>query len=712
MNDGPVDPAQGGHGRDSGPAGSGPHTVVAAGSHMSDESTLPISRLPGADVAPREPLPLPGDPLLRRVLDRLSAMVAYWDTGLRCRFANRAYERWFGVKPEDLLGRHISELLGPSLYASNLPYIEGALRGHAQEFEREIPDPNGGPPRYSLANYFPDVADGVVRGFFVLVTDISAIKRAEMALRETEERFRLTLDEAPIGMALVSVKGDFLRVNHVLCEMLGYSADELVGMTFRAITHPEDLDADLALAGRLARGEIPRYRLEKRYIRKDGTIVEVELSASVLRGAGGRPVHFIAQLEDISERKRLEREQEFLAELGPVLASTLDREEILDGVCELATRRLADFCIVDLVENGGVTRMKVASRDPARRFLADALLRLPLDPTRPYLQAEAVCTHRAVLVARPSDDALATMTQGPEHLGIIKAMEISTLVSVPLVASEGVVGAIALIACKGSREYDSRDVRLAEELAWRATMALENARLYHAACEATKARDEVLAIVAHDLRNPLNTIAMQGALLRRRAQPRAGSEANAGETIQRAAARMARLIQDLLDVSRIEAGHLALAQAPLPARSFISECVESQRPLAEAACIELRVDLPDELPELWADRDRLSQVLENLIGNALKFAGGGGCITVSARARESDVLFAVRDTGPGIPAEHLAYVFDRFWQARRAQRQGAGLGLPIVKGVIEAHGGRLWVESPPGQGACFFFTVPRADCRG
>jgi PAS domain S-box-containing protein len=550
-----------------------------------------------------------------------------------------------------------------------------------------------------------------VQGFFVLVTDISAIKKAELALRESEERFRLTVDEAPIGMALVGPDGRFLRVNRVLCEILGYSAQELTGTTFQAITHPEDLDADLSLSGQLARGEIARYTLEKRYIRKNGSIVDIELSASVLRGADGKPVLFISQIEDISERKRAEREQQFLAELGPVLASTLDQDEILDTVMQLATRRIADFCIVDIAGEGQMVRKKVASRDPWGREVAQALLGIRVDPGRPYLLAETISTRRPMVVRHPSDDVLAAMTQGPEHLRMVKELRMHSMIAVPLLAADRVVGAIALIASQGSREFDARDVRLAQELAWRVALALENARLYRAACEASKVRDEVLAIVAHDLRSPLNTIAMQAALLRRRAQPRAGTEATASDVIQRSAARMTRLIQDLLDVSRMEAGRLSVEGAPLDARQFLAQSVQSLQGLADAAGIELQRQAPDALPLVWADRDRLAQVLENLVGNALKFTGSGGRIAVGAQERESDVLFWVRDSGAGIPPEHLQHVFDRFWQARRTEREGAGLGLPIVKGVVESHGGRVWVESTPGEGTCFFFTIPRAEGR-
>ena len=267
--------------------------------------------------------------LLRLLADRIPAMLAYWDAALRCRFANRAYESWFGVTPESLIGKHISELLGP-LYQLNRPYLEGALRGEPQEFEREIPSPTGGPTRYSVASYIPDVIDGDVRGFFVLVTDISPIKRTKLALQESEARFSLILDEAPIGMALVAPDGRFVRVNRALCEIVGYAAAELTGLTFQTITHPEDLDIDLALAGRLARGEIARYQLGKRYIRKDAAIVDVMLSASVVRSRDGAPLYFIAQIEGHHRAQKTRRQA--AAGRGPVVGNPgdLGRRDHLD----------------------------------------------------------------------------------------------------------------------------------------------------------------------------------------------------------------------------------------------------------------------------------------------------------------------------------------------------------------------------------------------
>ena len=171
---------------------------------------------------------------------------------------------------------------------------------------------------------------------------------------------------------------------------------------------------------------------------------------------------------------------------------------------------------------------------------------------------------------------------------------------------------------------------------------------------------------------------------------------------------MNRLIEDLLDVSTMEAGRMFVERAPVATKNVVTNACETNGSLANAGSLELRIDLPHDLPDVLADRDRLLQVLENLIGNALKFTEPGGRVTVGARPRDDDVLFWVADTGVGLSADELPHLFEWRWQADKAKHGGAGLGLPIAKGIIEAHGGDIWVESAVGRGSTFFFTIPAA----
>ena len=268
-------------------------------------------------------------------------------------------------------------------------------------------------------------------------------------------------------------------------------------------------------------------------------------------------------------------------------------------------------------------------------------------------------------------------------------------------------GAIVLVSSNDSRLLGCRDVSLVEEVTRRAALSIDNARLYRAAQRAIQSRDDVLGVVAHDLRNPLNAIGLNAALLRDDGDAPIRARADA---IDRAASRMSRLIQDLLDVTRMEAGKLALEHAPVAVLPVLADCIDAHRPSAAAASIELVLEATDDAGEVWADRDRLLQILENLIGNAIKFTDRGR-IALGAAARVGDVLFWVKDTGTGIAPADQSRVFERFWQAGDAKKRGAGLGLPIVKGLVEAHGGSIWLDSAPGRGTAMLFTIPKRALR-
>jgi signal transduction histidine kinase len=311
---------------------------------------------------------------------------------------------------------------------------------------------------------------------------------------------------------------------------------------------------------------------------------------------------------------------------------------------------------------------------------------------------------------------------GTPALEVQRKAGVRAVQSTPIVTRAGKPIGIFSTHHRRPRQPDPRELRLLDILArlagdvvevWeanrRAEEALRASELANAVAQAALgARDQVLSVVAHDLRNPLAAILMQARLLgRRQGQPERRSR-RPGDTIERAATRMNRLIQDLLDVTRLEAGPLSIARDRVPGGQVVVDAVESQRRLAASAGLSFEVDVDPALPDVWADRDRLLQVLENLLGNAIKFTRRGGHITAGAASAGAAVLFWVSDSGAGIATEHLPQLFERFWQADKRRRHGAGLGLPIVKGIVEAHGGRVWVESTLGEGSTFFFTIPAA----
>lgn len=306
-------------------------------------------------------------------------------------------------------------------------------------------------------------------------------------------------------------------------------------------------------------------------------------------------------------------------------------------------------------------------------------------------------------------EILALLAANPDAPLEIPGFKVPNTITADLAGRDGkTLGTIQLWDKKDAAEFDDADEAILTQLAQLAAVALENARLFRAAQDATRARDDLVAIVSHDLRNPVHTIQMAASFLLeiapvndRRVQARRQLE-----VIQRSATRANRLIQDLLDVARIQAGGLAVDPVPVDVKSLIQEAAESATPLASAAQLTVSCIAPDHPIVVASDRERVLQVFANLIGNAIKFTPKGGEIRILACRENNEVRFTVADTGPGIPPEHLDHVFDRYWQARSTAKLGAGLGLSIAKGIVEAHGGRIWVESPPRSGAEFNFTLP------
>ncbi len=549
----------------------------------------------------------------------------------------------------------------------------------------------------------------VPAALFLITITAAPLNRTEQALRFSEAKSSGILSIS--ADALISVDEDhrITMFNEGAEKIFGYSKAEAIGASLDTLIPDRFRLAHRRHVERFEQGDEVARRMGQRTttvfgLRKNGNEFPADAAISRLE-VSGKKILTVA-LRDITEEKRIENEQKFLAEAGQLLATSLDYEQTVSHLAELAVRNIADLCIVEIVEaERGTRQRKVVSRDPSNGSLCEALMRPPPGGEHSPIFASVVDSGTPVLLTEVTPEAMASWATGEEHLQALRSVAPRSALVVPLMAHGKPLGVVALISA--TRGYGEADLHLAEELGRRAALSFENARLYRAAERAIRARDEVLGIVAHDLRNPLNAILLQTAILKRSSEPEDLSRSSL-EAIARSASRMNRLIQDLLDVTRMEAGRLSVEQGRVPAQRIVSDAVDSQSALASSASVELRSEVERSVPEVWADRDRLLQIFENLVSNALKVTEPGGRITVGASGRDGHVLFRVSDTGAGIDPQDVPHLFDRFWQAHNAKRQGAGLGLPIVKGIVEAHGGRVWVESTPGRGSTFFFTIPTA----
>jgi PAS domain S-box-containing protein len=629
-------------------------------------------------------------------------------------YASPRVRQLLGYEPEEVLGRTPFDLMPPeearrvaevfsAIAAERRPFasLENTNRhrdGHLVALE------TSGIPLFDAAGRFC--------GYRGIDRDITERNRVEQALRASEAKLAGIISTAADAIISVDEAQRIVMYNEAAQTIFGWSSDEVLGKPLDILLPERVREIHRQHVQSFSAGPETARKMGDRGraffgLRKSGE--EFPADASISKLSLGGAWLFTVALRDITEQKRIEHEEQFLAEVGDILATTLDAQKTLTNVALLAMREFADFCVVEFVdEQGKLLLLEVVTSDPAKAGIAEALKRCSLDRNCPHLSSTILEPKKPQMVAEVSPETIRVVAQSEEHRRLWEAIAPTSMMGVPLIVHDRVLGALVVASCRPERRYGAADLRLLEKVGRRAVLALESARLHRATERAVQARDDVLRIVAHDLRNPLTTILAAARLALPRGDAERGRRRPA-EMIERAAKRMDRLIQDLLDVTRMEAGRLSIESARVLAGQVIFDSAEAQQALVSAGSLELRLEVAPELPDIWADRDRLLQVFENLIGNASKFTAPGGRITVGARPGEGDVVFFVADTGIGITAGDLPRLFDPFWQARKGERRSAGLGLPIVKGIVEAHGGRIWVESTPGHGSTFHFTVPVAS---
>jgi signal transduction histidine kinase len=431
-----------------------------------------------------------------------------------------------------------------------------------------------------------------------------------------------------------------------------------------------------------------------------------------LTDAGRRPPP-AAERAPCAEAEAARRHAAFLAEASALLAASLDFEATLRAVARLALPTFGDQCAVALLDEERapilalVAHVDPARAEPLRRAPADGLARAPA----PGARSDAPGGGRPRLVPDVAEALLTAGAGDAECLALARRLDIRSYMVVPLAARGLALGAMPLGIAGSGRRYGPADLALAEDLARRVALAVDNARLYRAARRAVGVRDEILAATSHELRTPLGHIKGFVSTLR---QPDVEWDEPARHDflaeIEREADRLQRLVDDLLDMARVESGGLDRSRrAPVRPRALVAGALA--RLGDPAAAHRLEVAVPDDLPPVAVDAPQLELVLKNLLENAAKYAPLGTAIRVSGARADGELRLVVEDEGPGIPPEYLERVFERFFRATGAGlpvQPGTGLGLAISRGIVRAHGGRVWAENRPEGGARFLVALPAA----
>lgn len=613
--------------------------------------------------------------------------------------------------------------------------------------------------------------------------DITERVNAQEACRRSEESVKLVFEHAPIGTAMVGLDGQLLRVNQALADLLGFSTDELVHKRLQDITERDDLRPCAPCLPDLLNGYADRVRLSKRLVHKSGRRVDVVLHGAVVRGADGKVLHLVVQVENVSELQQVQDElQRAVDELRSLLEHIPDGMFVLDGERlayanpalaqmlgaephAVAERSLIEWIhpderesmralmlappegagssrVVRLLRRDGsvleaevkLSRVRqqdrsrvlgvardVTSREQARRarerlieelatrrrWLEQALDRLPigvlLGERRERVRIWGNRYAQRLLGRTLSPD------QGQEqYLGQVcdlsgRPLPLEGLASSRVLRGESVVdedllvrrpdGSVVAIRASGEALRNEDGEIVGGVGVFEDVTQLRNVE---------RMREEWMSIIAHDLRQPVMTVMAYAGLLRRTLDD-PGAAAKLVH-VEAAARRLQRMIDDLLDVSRLEAHRLELRPEPLELRALLRGVAERVGATFQGQEVEL--ELFDDLPTVTVDAGRLEQVLENLLTNARKYGEADTPIVLGAKRQGASVLVWVRNHGRGIPPEGIPHVFSRFHREPGARQHGMGLGLYITRGLVEAHGGRIWVESTPGEHTTFFFTLP------
>jgi PAS domain S-box-containing protein len=525
------------------------------------------------------------------------------------------------------------------------------------------------------------------------------------AVHANERKYRALAETATDAILTIDERSRIVFANPAAERLFGFSSEELLDRTLTDLMPPRFRARHTqGMRNYFATGErrIPWTGVELPGLRKDGTEVPLEISFSEYVDKE-RFVTGIAR--DVGARKRQTEALRLLSEIGGIVGVSLDYEKTLPGAANALIPVLGDWAIIDLLHDDGTfRRVAIAHSNPECTAMAWELERkFPSDATG---AGEVALTNES-RIAQTQDEVLQWMARSEEHADGLRALGFQCAVSIPLTARGRNLGALTLASTSQSRPFGEEGIALAEETARRIAVAIDNARLYENSLEASRARDEFLATISHELKTPITSVLGFTQLLK---QDNLSDEEIqiALESIEASAKSQARLVEDILDMSRAIMGKFRLDVSPTHLATVVDQAVEAVRPAATAKGLELAANLESTRCLVLGDPSRLQQVVWNLLTNAIKFTSPGGRVDIGLECQENMLILTVRDSGAGIPPEVLPQVFDRFWQGQSAREHGGlGLGLSIVRHLVELHGGSVRADSEGvGKGSTFTVRLP------
>ncbi|HWI83076.1 ATP-binding protein [Ramlibacter sp.] len=646
------------------------------------------------------------------------------DTDGRVTSWNEGARRVLGWSEQDMLGQTVHRFFTPEDNASGTVEREMAQARRAGRAADERWHLRAGGERFWASGELMPLRDegGAITGFVKILRDRTEQRVGEARLREltatlqaSEQRLQLALDVGGMGVWQVNLQTREVVWWPGMAEIHGLPAGAAPPAAdgYARLIHPEDRDRVLqAMRDTIAQRR--SQHIEYRVLWPDGSCHWIEARSRLFCDAQGAAWAVAGVCLDITPRKRVEGDLRFLARASAELAGLTDYQSTLDRIAHLAVPEFADWCMVDILgEDGALERVAVAHSDPAKEQLArDLHRRFPPDPGRIAGAGpmNVLRTGQPERIREITGELLDRAVAQTDYLAMLRAMGVRSYIGVPLAVRGKVLGAITFVTGESHRLYRRGDLALAEELGRRAAVALENAMLLRALQESDRAKDVFLATLAHELRNPLAPV-WNGLTIITRAPHDSQRVLQVAGMIERQVGQLARLVDDLLDVSRISTGKIELKKQPADLAAILHSAIETSRPHIESARHGLSLEVPREPLEVEGDPVRLAQVFANLLNNASKYTRPGGRIDVVVHAEPEWLVVRVRDTGEGIAPDMLAKVFGLFTQVTHpAERHqgGLGIGLSLVEGLVRLHGGTVEAHSAGlGQGSEFVVRLPR-----